>query len=76
LIIQQYGGGTVWQAGPDSGLRLMRIAGRLGILGARVFDLQIALAAFENGAKEIWSHDREFVAVPGLAVVDPLASDA
>jgi predicted nucleic acid-binding protein len=44
----------------------------LKIAGARVFDLQIALIALENGATEIWSHDRAFAGVPGLQVRDPL----
>lgn len=66
------GGGVVWQAGAESGTRLIQLARQMGVTGARIFDLQISLAAVENGATEIWSHDRNFVAVPGLAVVDPL----
>ena len=27
----------------------------LGVSGARVFDLQIALTGFDNGATEVWS---------------------
>jgi predicted nucleic acid-binding protein len=42
------------------------------ISGARVFDLQIALTALENGATELWSHDRGFAGLPGLLVRDPL----
>jgi len=34
--------------------------------------LQAALAAWENGATEIWTHDRSFVAMPGMRVRDPL----
>ena len=45
----------------------------LKIVGRRIFDLQIALIAFENGATELWSHDKNFVGVPGLKVSDPLA---
>jgi predicted nucleic acid-binding protein len=44
----------------------------LEVRGPRIFDLQIALTAFDNGATEIWTHDRGFVAFPGLAVHDPL----
>jgi hypothetical protein len=32
----------------------------------RIFDLQIALCAFESGARELWSYDARFVTVPGL----------
>ena len=40
---------------------------------ARVFDLQIGLAAFDNGAHELWTHDRRFIRVPGLRVRNPIA---
>jgi predicted nucleic acid-binding protein len=42
------------------------------IAGTRVYDLQIALIALENGATQLWSHDSAFVGVPGLLVRDPL----
>jgi hypothetical protein len=42
------------------------------IAGPRVFDLQIALIALENGATEIWSHDHGFAGLLGLQVRDPL----
>jgi predicted nucleic acid-binding protein len=42
------------------------------VTGPRVFDLQIALAAIDNGATELWTHDTHFVQVPGLRVVYPL----
>lgn len=54
--------------------RLTRLALDLGIQGPRIFDVQIALTAFENGATELWTHDRGFVTCPGLAVRDPLRS--
>jgi predicted nucleic acid-binding protein len=63
---------TVWLAGPGFGPRLSRLAEKLEIRGARIFDLHIALAAFDNGATEIWTHDPRFVAVPGMTVKDPL----
>ena len=66
------GGGQVWQPGADFGLRLLQLATQLNVCGHRIFDLQIALIAFENGATELWSHDRNFVGVPGLKVRDPL----
>jgi hypothetical protein len=37
-----------------------------------VFDPQIALTAFENGATEIWTHDHGFLGFPGLTILDPL----
>lgn len=63
---------SVWLPGPGSGPRLSRLAEKLAIRGTRIFDLQIALTAFDNGATEIWTHDRAFVAVPGMTVKDPL----
>ena len=65
-------GAQLWQGQADFGLRLLAIASRGEILGRRIFDLQIALAARDNGATEIWTHDRGFVAVAGLRVFDPL----
>jgi hypothetical protein len=43
------------------------------VSGNRVFDLQIALCAFEGGARELWSHDARFVTMPGLRLVRALA---
>lgn len=53
--------------------RLLQLAADLEVAGSRVFDLQIALTAFEHGASELWTHDRGFTRVPGLRLVDPLA---
>jgi predicted nucleic acid-binding protein len=44
----------------------------LKIKGSHIYDLQIALIALEHGATEVWSHDRDFVSLPGLPVHDPL----
>lgn len=52
--------------------RLARLASDLKIQGPRIFDLQIALVAFEGGASEIWTHDRHFASLPGLPARDPL----
>ena len=41
-----------------------------GVSGASL--QQIALAALDNGATQIWTHDAQFVRVPGLRVVHPL----
>ena len=65
-------GAAVWLPGPGFVERLMKLAADLEVSGVRIFDLQIALTAFENGAHDIWTHDREFVALPGLRVTDPL----
>jgi predicted nucleic acid-binding protein len=53
--------------------RLLSWAVRLNVSGRRIYDLQIALTALDNGAEEIWTHDRQFVTVPGLLVRDPLS---
>jgi predicted nucleic acid-binding protein len=51
---------------------LLQTAAELGVSGPRIFDLQIALTAFEGGATELWTHDGSFITVPGLRVFDPL----
>lgn len=70
----------LWKAGavcwlPLMGFerRLIEEAGRLGVRGARVCDLQIALISREAGADQVWTHDRGFLPLAGLAVMDPLA---
>jgi predicted nucleic acid-binding protein len=52
--------------------RLAELAVRLDVQGARIFDLQIGLICQDAGAREIWTHDRNFIPVPGLVVIDPL----
>ncbi len=66
------GGGHVWEGGAGFGLRLMKKATELNVAGPRIFDLQIGLAAYESGAHEIWTNDKQFVRLPGLKVVHPL----
>ncbi len=65
-------GASVWLPRDGSWERVLNLAEDLAVKGPRVFDLQIALVAFENGATEIWTHDRGFQAFPGLTTVDPL----
>ena len=65
-------GAEVWSPGAGFGLRLAQLADDLGVVGNRIFDLQIALCAFEGGARELWSHDTRFVTIPGLRLVQPL----
>jgi predicted nucleic acid-binding protein len=62
----------VWRPGDGFADRLLQVAGQLRVQGARIFDLQIGLTAFDGGAVEIWTHDSRFVAFPGLRVHDPL----
>jgi uncharacterized protein len=66
------GHGNVWTPGSGFAQRLMGWAVSLKVQGKRIFDLQIAVIALEHGAKEIWTHDRNFVSVPGVTVYDPL----
>ena len=63
----------IWIPRPDFTQRLLRNAVDLSVSGHRIFDLQIALIALENGATEIWTHDRDFLKVRGLRVYDPLS---
>ena len=65
-------GAKVWTPAEGCWERVTMLAEELDVRGLRIFDLQIALAAFDNGATEIWTHDRNFVAVPGMLVRDPL----
>lgn len=65
-------GALIWLPGPGFGDRLVQLATDLGVVGSRVFDLQIAVAVFEGGATELWTHDARFVKIPGLRVHDPL----
>lgn len=66
-------GMLTWVPGAGFDARLVARALELGIRGARVFDLQIALTALDHGATEIWTHDAGFVKVPGVTIRDPLA---
>ena len=66
------GGAQLCLPGPGFAARLLAAAAQLKIAGHHIFDLQIALIALEHGATEIWTHDSNFVSVPGLPVHDPL----
>ena len=65
-------GAQVWMPGVGFGPRLAQLAVAQSVTGPRIFDLQIALTAFEGGSTELWTADRRFVSVPGLPVVFPL----
>jgi len=62
----------IWRPGLGFESRLMLRAAELGIRGPRIFDLQIGLMAIEGGARELWTHDRGFVRLPGLRLHFPL----
>lgn len=67
-----HAGAKLWTPHPGFGERLLRTAKEHEVSGTRIFDLQIALIAAENGAREIWTHDQRFLPLPGLHVRDPL----
>ncbi|MGH9518977.1 MAG: type II toxin-antitoxin system VapC family toxin [Terriglobales bacterium] len=64
-------GAGMWQPGRDFGERLVATARQMQITGRRIFDLQIGLMALDNGATELWSQDRAFIAPPRLRLVHP-----
>jgi predicted nucleic acid-binding protein len=66
------GPGVLWMPKERFWTRLLQMAAELHVRGPRIFDLQIALTAFDNGATEIWTHDRGFVAFRGMRIHDPL----
>jgi predicted nucleic acid-binding protein len=66
-------GAVCWRPMPGFERRLTAQAVEHGVSGYRIFDLQIALMAWEAGATEIWTHDRDFIQLPGLDVRDPIA---
>ena len=67
------GGAQLWQPGDGFADRLLTVAAKRAVRGPRIFDLQIAMTAVENGAREIWTHDRDFLPLPGLRIRDPFA---
>lgn len=66
------GGARVFMPGTRFLADLMGIAKTLHVSGPRIFDVQIALAALQGGATRLWTHDTNFVRVPGLRIEDPL----
>jgi uncharacterized protein len=66
-------GAEIWEPGAGFGIRLAQLATDLKVSGPRVFNLQIALTAFERGAIELWTADARFLKLPGLRVHNPLA---
>jgi toxin-antitoxin system PIN domain toxin len=66
-------GAEAWEPGTGFGARLAQLAVDLDVSGPRVFDLQIALTAFERGATDLWTADARFVKLPGLRLHNPLS---
>ena len=71
IMALQSAGAEIWMPGAGFALRLTRLAEDLSVSGPRIFDLQIALTAFEAGAAELWTADRGFTSVPELPVIYP-----
>jgi hypothetical protein len=65
-------GAEILDPGTGFGSRLAQLAIDLGVSGPRIFDLQIALTAFEGGATTLWTADERFVKLPGLHLHNPL----
>jgi len=63
---------TVMYPGSGAAERLSQLAVDLNVRGPRIFDLQIAEICHAAGVREFWTHDRNFVTVPGLKIRDPL----
>jgi len=72
LNLVHLGGAEILPPGLAFAERLAALAQQLEVSGHRIFDLQIALAAQDHGAFELWTHDSHFIRVPGLRIVDPL----
>ncbi|MGH9466538.1 MAG: type II toxin-antitoxin system VapC family toxin [Terriglobales bacterium] len=73
LLDLQSMGAQIWLPRSGFAFRLPQSAQQYGIHGRRIFDWQIALMALENGATELWTHDRGFCAPGALRIFDPLA---
>ena len=56
----------------DFHARLLQLASDLNVHGPRIFDVQIALTGRDNGARQIWTRDKNFQSIPGMTVLDPL----
>jgi len=65
---------TIWIPQAGFAQRYLKTAASMAVTGLRVFDLQIAMIAAENGADEIWTHDRHFLKFKGMRIHDPLVT--
>jgi toxin-antitoxin system PIN domain toxin len=72
LAALEEAGAIVLGPGPAFSTRLVQTAADLAVTGSRIFDLQIGLCALDGGATELWTHDANFVKIPGLVIRDPL----
>ena len=52
--------------------QMMDVACDYNLQGHRFFDLQIGLTALHQGAGRLWTHDQNFIHIPGLTIEDPL----
>jgi predicted nucleic acid-binding protein len=62
-------GAQPWLPREGFGRRLLQLGSELRVRGSRIFDLTIALSAFEAGAREIWTYDLGFLSIRGLRTV-------
>lgn len=72
LMALREGGVEILGPGSSFAARLVQMAADLAVTGVRIFDLQIGLCALDGGATELWTHDGNFVKIPGLVIRDPL----
>jgi predicted nucleic acid-binding protein len=72
LAALEEAGAIVLGPGPAFSTRLLQTAADLAVSGPRIFDLQIGLCALDGGATELWTHDTNFIKIPGLVIRDPL----
>ncbi len=69
--ILENGHGAIFYPQDDFYQRLTAHAHKLKVYGNRIFDLQIALTAADNGATAIWTCDQHFTCIPGLKILNP-----
>ena len=69
--LKESAGLSIWYPRDGYENNLFQLAQDLSISGVRIFDLQIALMAWENGATEIWTNDKNFGKIPGLRIHHP-----
>lgn len=65
-------GAVVFTPGPGFEVRLTTTARQLKASGHHIFDIQIALMALDQGAAQLWTHDKSMLRVPGLKYSDPI----
>jgi predicted nucleic acid-binding protein len=53
-------------------LKGLAVAGRVS--GGAIHDTRVAAICLEHGVRELWSADRDFGRLPGIAVRNPLVA--